>query len=90
VGVGVADELGCDAGASAGTGAGTAFAITTGIDAVSSSPAVLAARTTNVNDPTAVGVPDSTPVEAFSVNPVGNEPEKVENVGLGVPVAVKV
>jgi hypothetical protein len=88
VGVGLADVLGSDAGA--GAGAGAAFATTTTIDAESSVPAALVARTTNVNDPTAVGVPDSTPVEAFSVNPVGNEPEKVENVGLGEPVAVKV
>ena len=50
-------------------------------------PAELAAFTLNVNDPTLVGVPDSTP-DPSRLNPSGNDPESTEKLGAGDPAAV--
>jgi hypothetical protein len=60
------------------------------IDPDDAPPAALVAPTTNVNDPDAPGVPDSTPVDGLSDNPVGRLPKANENVGAGDPVATNV
>lgn len=64
--------------------------MTTVIEALSSVPAVLVARTVKVKDPADDGVPDTSPDELLKVNPVGREPDCTENVGAGLPVAVNV
>ncbi len=43
----------------------------------------------NGYDPATVGVPEITPVDAFSDKPVGNEPELMLQVNGGVPPASK-
>ena len=55
-------------------------------------PPIFVARMTIAPDtpPAPVGVPESTPVAAFNVNPAGSVPEKTEYVGAGVPLATKV
>jgi len=51
------------------------------------SPALLVAVTVNVDVPAVVGVPDSTPDEAFRLSPAGSWPVDTPNVGAGSPVA---
>lgn len=61
-------------------------------DAQSNVPPTFVARITIAPDtpPVPVGVPESTPVAAFSVSPAGSVPEKTEYVGAGVPLATNV
>ncbi len=66
-----------------------ALAMVMWMSAVVATPAVLLALTWKVNTPWVVGVPDSTP-EELRVSPGGRVPEASENVGAGVPDAVKV
>jgi hypothetical protein len=42
------------------------------------------------NVPVAVGVPERSPVAAFSVTPAGSVPDCTEYVGAGKPFAVKI
>ena len=51
-------------------------------------PTPLLARTVKVNVPAVVGVPDSTPVVAFNVNPLGSVPLATAKVGAGLPLAL--
>jgi hypothetical protein len=60
------------------------------IDPELTDPDVFVADTLNVYAPDAVGVPDNTPLDVFSDNPVGNDPDATENVGAGFPIAAKV
>ena len=48
-------------------------------------PAESVARMVNVGEPPVVGVPDNTPVAAFSVKPAGNAPVETANVYGPVP-----
>ncbi len=56
--------------------------------AVVTDPDTLEAVTVNENSPGVVGVPDSTPVDELSDNPVGKEPDPILNVGAGDPDAL--
>jgi hypothetical protein len=60
------------------------------IDPDDAPPAAFVAPTVNVNDPVALGVPERTPVDELSDNPVGSDPALTLNVGAGDPDAVKV
>jgi len=54
-------------------------------------PTIFVATIVKVKDPTAVGVPDNTPVVELRVNPGGSEvPPVTLHVGTGNPVASKV
>jgi hypothetical protein len=50
----------------------------------------LEAEMVNVDVPTVVGLPESPPVAAFTVNPSGSEPDARPNVGVGLPEASNV
>lgn len=50
----------------------------------------LVAVTVNVDDPAAVGVPESTPVAALRVKPAGRDPEDTMYLVAGSPVALNV
>src|SRR3954452_13034695 len=52
-------------------------------------PTPFVARMANVNAPAVVGVPESEPVVASSVTPVGSAPDARSNVGVGDPVAAE-
>jgi hypothetical protein len=41
----------------------------------------------NVKSPVPVGVPERTPLDGFSDNPAGSEPEETLHVGVEVPAA---
>jgi hypothetical protein len=53
-------------------------------------PTALVAATANVATPIAVGVPLTTPVEAFKIRPAGSEPLVTDQVMGVVPEAAKV
>ena len=50
-------------------------------------PDPLLALTVNVNAPTVVVVPDSTPLTGSRLNPPGSDPDANPNVGAGTPLA---
>ena len=69
------------------TGAAAAGAIMIVSCSAGPAPAVLAAETDTVNVPDTVGVPDITPVDVFTVRPVGR-PVALNEVGVLLAVIV--
>ena len=73
---------------SGGTLAATTVMVIEGLTASGLTP--LVAEMVKVKGPVALGVPESTPVLASKVRPVGKVPEASVKVGAGVPLAEKV
>ena len=65
------------------TGAGLIFKV----NCLEAEPALLAARTVNVNEPLAVGVPEIVPPDGLRLSPLGKPPLVMLHVIVAVPVA---